>query len=314
MIRSISGKMKYILGIAIILMIAFLCCVGYMIFRPKNIPELKKIEVITSSVYEMKFGSFDGEKLIFWYDSKSSDAKLEKSQQLANKIINARGREVTDWSIDKITYPIYTVTISTIYPVDNYYGESIVWSNGYLMISSGKIYKCNLDFFDFIDAGANVFENQVELDADSFIGFRWFRSMHQAGAEWHPEYLKASPYDESVCDSGIVTEIMSEEEDSGFISVKLHITNNTDKSWDYNKYPFDEVIINGTAYTIPFDPVLSDTEGIHILSEKLGPGKDIKYSVRIARKGMLPSGEYRILIHGQIDGEDCFAAAKYVVE
>ena len=305
---------KMILGTAIVIVIAFLCCVLYLGFRAKRIPELEKIETISESFYDIYFASFDGEKFIFWYDSISSEETIKKSQQLLKDIASAKGREATDWSSDKVTYPVYSITINTIYPVDNYYGESVVWSNGYMILSSGKVYKCDFDFSDYLDAGVNVYDTQVEADADLFIGNRWFRSLQQAGFEWHPSYMKTSPYNESDMNSGVEAEVVSEEVDSGFISVRLHITNNTDKSWNYNKYPVCEVMLDGATYAVPFEPILSSSDGIYTLNESVSPGKDIKYSVMISREGMLPKGEYRLIIHGQIEGEDCYAVAKYVVD
>lgn len=120
-----------------------------------------------SAVYNFtaQFACFEGEKGKMW-TSDVTQNDVDEVLQLYRSIVKVRGREVKDWSSDKITYPIYSVKFNLREPSTS---KSFcgVWSNGYFITSAGKVYKCNYDFAKFETAGDTVFSySEVERDGE----------------------------------------------------------------------------------------------------------------------------------------------------
>lgn len=123
-----------------------------------------------SAVYNFtaQFACFEGEKGKMW-TSDVTQNDVDEVLQLYKSIVKVRGREVKDWSSDKITYPIYSVKFNLREPSTS---KSFcgVWSNGYFITSAGKVYECNYDFAKFETAGDTVFSySEVERDGDHWM-------------------------------------------------------------------------------------------------------------------------------------------------
>ncbi len=118
--------------------------------------------------FSAQFACFEGEKGKMWTSTNSKEHS-EKALELYRSLVKVRGKEVTDWSKDKITYPIYSVkfTLREASVSKSFCG---VWSNGYLITSVGKVYKCKCNFSGFEKAGDTVFPySEVDLDGDHWM-------------------------------------------------------------------------------------------------------------------------------------------------
>lgn len=164
-------KVLLVIGTALLTLILGIS--GVLIYRfsvLQRIPELKRVDELDVNYYDVSVSCYDGEK--YKYVSPNSRTKEESLALLdaVHKFASVKGRKVNDWTPDKITYPVYSVTISpVIFKSEEYVpGETVVWSNGYLFTASGDVYKCNPDFRSFTETDDNDFVREGEV-------FPWLR-------------------------------------------------------------------------------------------------------------------------------------------
>ena len=272
-------KVLLVIGAALLTLILGMS--GVLIYRfsvLQRIPELKRVDELDVNYYYVSVSCYDGEK--YKYVSPNSRTKEESLALLdaVHKFASVKGRKVNDWTPDKITYPVYSVTISpVIFKSEEYVpGETVVWSNGYLFTASGDVYKCNPDFRSFTETDDNDFVREADLGDVASV--RAFRPLYYAGSKWHKELLNPSK--------------ISSDDNALFVSMV--------------------VVLDGEWYYLYHDPSVDDD--IRTMSgydEILEGGSQISVQISLGSYGTLPPGDYMIVIHGSDSNGYCYACAEY---
>lgn len=104
------------------------------------------------------------------WNSEISKTGTDEVLDLYKSLVKVRGKEVTDWSTDKITYPIYSVKYNLRQGGGISKSFCGVWTNGYFITSAGKVYKLDYDFSKFEKAGDTLFPySEVERDGNHWM-------------------------------------------------------------------------------------------------------------------------------------------------
>ena len=314
--KKSDSKVLFFFGIIILTLLSALS--GFLIYRSvifQRIPELKRVDELEVDYYHVSVGCYDGEK--YKYVSPNSRTREESLTLLdgVHKFASIKGRKVDNWTPDKITYPVYSVTISpVIYKSEVYVpGETVVWSNGYLFTASGEVYKCNPDFNVFLETDDNDFVR--EADMESIASARAFRPLLYADSEWHKELLLPSSLSEEEHAGYVEAEITGISERGGFPLVTVQLTNTGEEDWSYEEnslFVSMVVIVDGDWYYLPHDPsVDDDIRTIMGYGEKLKAGDQATVQISLGYYGTLPSGDYLIVIHGLDNNGYRYACAEY---
>ena len=95
-------------AIVILILISGLLIYRFLMLRP--IPELKRIADLEVSHFEATFISFDGDKLTsISHHAKTLDVQFSDILKI-RRFCNLKGTKVTDWTPDKIKYPVCYLT------------------------------------------------------------------------------------------------------------------------------------------------------------------------------------------------------------
>ena len=299
--------------LALVLGISGLLICRFAVF--KRIPELQRVDELDVNYYEVSVSCFDGEN--YKYVSPNSRTKEESLALMdaVHKFTSVKGRKVDNWTTDKITYPVYAVTISpVIYKSEEYVpGETVVWSNGYLFTASGDVYKCNPDFRSFTETDDNDFVREADLGDVASV--RAFRPLYYAGSKWHKELLNPSGISKEDRAESVVAEVTEVSEWRGFPMVTVTLTNTGEEDWCYEDnalFVSMVVVLDGEWYYLYHDPSVDDD--IRTLSgydETLEGGAQETVQISLGFYGTLPPGDYMIVIHGQNSSGYCYACAEY---
>ena len=299
--------------LALVLGISGLLICRFAVF--KRIPELQRVDELDVNYYEVSVSCFDGEN--YKYVSPNSRTKEESLALMdaVHKFTSVKGRKVDNWTTDKITYPVYAVTISpVIYKSEEYVpGETVVWSNGCLFTPSGDVYKCNPDFKTFMKTDDNDFVREADLK--SIASARAFRPLLYAGSEWHKEFLLPSEISGEDHAESVEAEITEITERNGFPLVTVSLKNTGEEKWSYEDrslFVTMVVVVDGEWYYLSHDPsVDDDIRTMAGYGEILEPGAQETVQISLGFYGTLPPGDYMIVIHGQNSSGYCYACAEY---
>lgn len=314
---STGQKFKRVVKIAAAI---FLCVIAVMLagyFRYQRIPGLKRIDKLKVDKYEVFFSSYDG-KDFTWIAQHAKDKKeAEKFIKEIHNFNYTRGIKVNDWTEDKITYQIYSLTIRQVnFKGPNEYGETVVWTNGYLITSTGDVYKCNPDFSFFAEADEDDFEMNTE-DVE-IAGLRWIRPLEYVYDKWNKDLIRPSGNLPEERAEGVEAEVTEVSELNGLPYVTISLKNTGITKWNYEDYSlfvYLEAEVDGEYYSIPHDPVIDDDiRTVPGYSKSIAPGEETEIRVSLAFFGKLPSGEYRIVICGKTGAEYNFASAEYHID
>ena len=296
--------------IVVFLLIAVLLLAGVWAFSYfllyGQIPELRRLGNTDADYYEIDFSAFDGNSYEYVSKNGNSTGTGKKSLSAVRKITSIRGIKVSYWSEDNITYPIYSLKIT---PVDfagkkHSPGETIVWTNGYLITSSGDVYRCYPDFRPFMEAGENDYTYRGEDASLTYMSD--MRPLAMAGGKWNKEMLNPACHFEHTDASWIETDIKSVVRSGKTDKVTVSLKNTGDQVWDYNDQSIFaglEVLIDDEWYDVIHDPNIDlnyPSEGFKY-NRTLAPGEETEIELDLACYGMLPPGQYHIVIHGMME-------------
>ncbi|MBR3341303.1 MAG: hypothetical protein IKG30_06760 [Clostridiales bacterium] len=314
--KKTGKKIILVFGIAVLTLILGLS--GFLIFRfaeLQRIPELKRIDGLDVNYFDVSVTCYDGEN--YKYVSPNSRTKEESLALMdaVHKFASVKGRKVNNWTPDKITYPVYSVTISPVIFKSEAYvaGETVVWSNGYLFTASGDVYRCSPDFRSFLKTDDNDYVREADLEGIAYA--RAFRPLFYAGSKWHKEFL--NPFNTSSDDHAefVEAEITEISERNGFPLVTVLLTNTGEEMWCYEDrslFVTMVVVVDGEWYYLYHDPgVDDDIRTIPGYDEILEPGAQDTVQISLGFYGTLPPGDYMILIHGEDSSGYCYACAEY---
>ena len=286
----------------------------------QKISELERIAGIENARYDVRFSSFDGSKLKNITHSSFSYTKEETAMQKkeVQNFLSLKGKKVEDWTKDKITFPVYALTILPVTFTEGRYvpGETVVWSNGYLITTSGDVYKCNPDFKPFMkeDEGSHITEGEFK----SISSIKIFRPLAYAGKKWNKDLLRTASTDEKEILSGIEMTFdgMTGDDDYQFVNVTLK--NKSQNDWHYAIAGVAvrvEVKVDGQWYFINYAPNV-DITYVNVLDfkEVVRAGSENHLQLGIGHYGKLPPGEYRIVISGGSVEERRFVSAEFEIK
>ena len=307
-IKNNKKLIQAIVITAIILMAGF--AFGYLvIFRP--VPELQRLKGLEVNYYDICCYAYNGNTFSSVHKKFNSTDEYNKELPKMLRMMDTRCVRVYDWTPDDITYPIIALKITpVIFKSEKYeHGETFVWSNGYLITSSGDVYRSGLFFGSFLESDEDDYTNEAE-NVTEIADIRVFRPLFMANNMWNPDMLNPSglnDYSFSEDIEAVVTGITGEEDEK---IATVNLRNYGEKTWSYSDQSLFvrlEVNIGGQWYIIRHDPNVDDDIRTMIgYNQKLAPGEDVDVAFHLGWFGKLPPGNYRIVIWGN-DNKNAYA-------
>ena len=261
-----------------------------------TVPELASIVGFTKNYISAQVNCFDGKKMTAYYTRLRSDEDFEKLQKIIRQVTSRKGIKVNNFTADKITYPIYSLTVEPlVMGEDNEPGENVVWTNGYLLTDSGNVYKCDMDFTPIIEEERCFYTR--EIDRDNVKGLPEFRPLAMANRKWNTDYLLPVIFEYATVAPDVEAEVIDTYEENGARWVTLQFDNWGDKELHYAKTASIEIKVEGELYSIPRDPCLvSYTIGTMSFDNKAVEHSITTQDFCLGVYGDLPEGEYMISV------------------
>ncbi len=309
-----NRKAVYAAAVTAVILLAVIVIVRFVIYRP--VPELKGLAGLKVDRYDVACYAFDGEKFSFVnHKFKTLDeyrSELPKIIGLMDtRLVKAKG-----WTPDKITYPIYALEITpVIFKSEKYvHGETFVWSNGYLITSSGDVYRSNLFFSRYLNSDEDDYFRETDTITD-IADIRPFRPLFMANKEWNKDMLDISGIDNGEFAEDVEASFAGLDGEDDALTVTVHMINNGKYAWHYSDQSLFvrlEVNSGGNWYYIPHDPnVDDDIRTIRGCSKILDAGQETDVDFNLGYFGRLPPGYYRLIIWGEDHHGDKNAAAEF---
>ena len=314
--RKTTYRIKFEICLTVLLLI-FIVVFFWLFFQGYRIPELERLDKVEADRYSVYCASYDG-KEVKWVSQyvMTSDEGKELIEAI-HKFNLCRGVKVNNWTKDKITYPIYALTVRPEKfkgPLE--IGETVVWTNGYLITSSGDVYKCSPDFSPFLEADDNDYVSVTELNDISHT--RTFRPLTYANCQWNTDLLVPSGNTPDKRAPGVEAEVTEVGELSSLPFITISLKNTGDTKWNYEDYSLFialEVNVDGEYYYIFHDPTIDDDiRTIPGYSNVIEPSCEDTLEISLGFYGILPPGDYRIIIYGMTGEDYTFASADYFLE
>lgn len=228
-----------------------------------------------SSVLELYV--FDGES---GWQGRISDFKEETA--VLDTLMANNAKAVTDWTQEKITFPVYGVWIGT----EDGNGVLAAWSNGYLILRDGSVNLFDCDF----DAIEKEYKWGHKQEIPSLSEMPCGRYLVQNGDSWLTEFMKEVP--EPSSPEGVSMEIT--DISGGKITVEF--INSGDEEWVFGEYYSLEILAGGRWYAVPALP--TENWSFTDIGNILEAGKAREKTYNLSMYGDLPPGTYRIAANG----------------
>ena len=202
---------------------------------------------------------------------------------ILDRLSSVKAVPVTDWTPDKVKLPVYGIEIGTADGT----GILAAWSNGYLILRDGSVYKFDFDF----SALKNDYAWELGFrEIDSLSAMPCGRLLSEGPNGWIAEHL--SPTDTLTPPEGISMVLTEQAADA--LTVKL--TNSSNTEWCYGEYFSLQVLLDGVWFGVP---VLDDLNyGFIDIGILLPAGKSQEKSYSLSMYGDLPAGTYRLVVEG----------------
>lgn len=260
---------------------------------PHAIPVLTSMKNLSDDTFQISFAYFDGESGAKW-DSVNAQQGEDTARKLIRGLSKNKGRKIDmeNLSSDKITYPVYALCFRSV----DEKAISVVWTNGYLIVDEETIYACEINFTGFVEACDTVFP---AIKLESIRGETLFRKLASTGGfgiPWDTRFLKPVELTEDV-----FTDIPAEVRNSDMLEndFSVLIRNDRDEQILYSDLAYLQVCIDGVWYEVPQHPEL----GTGHFSERpicaIESGENCLADYRLPEYGVLPYGEYRLVIQVQ---------------
>lgn len=216
---------------------------------------------------------YDGNKTTSWYSADTATA-----QDVLDRLDQVKVAEAIDWSIDKITLPIYGLYIAKT----DGYGLFAAWSNGYWITQDGMVYKYKFDFSNLTTEYS--WTNERAYNGITYFPNAWFLTHDYSG--WYSTLL--TPAGTIYPPAGITMTLESQSIDS--ITIKL--TNETDEPWMFGEHFSIQVLLGDLWYEIPTTPGHWAFNDIGLI---LNAGAEQTKTYGLLMYGNLPAGLYRLV-------------------
>ena len=216
------------------------------------------------------------------YDGKSTQQLMMFDNTVSNQLLSGISSEnaspVEDISDDEITLPVYGIAISDKKGCP----LSALWTNGYLIMQDGNIYKFNHDFSHIKDKytweSTKEYENKIYLLCSDILA--------RGDNGWLSEHLNRS--ENIPAQDGLSYEITGFENNT----LKTRLTNNNDTAFIYGEHYSLQVQLEGIWYDVP---ARSDNNYcFNDIAYELSGNSSAELTHSLEMFGQLPHGRYRI--------------------
>ncbi|MDO4421213.1 MAG: hypothetical protein Q4C15_04110 [Eubacteriales bacterium] len=279
------------------------------------IPELVKMEgYLEKERFDVSLFVQEEDILTRYDEWVASREAYEELQNIMRKVLSGKGTKVKDFNRDKITYPIIGMVVSPEeFNVINEPGESIVWTNGYLITDSGGVYKCDLDF-DLITENNELFKSR-EYEFEFTYASGVFRNLAMAYDKWDESLMRTVQPEMMKAPNNVKAKVVREYENEKGKCVTVEFDNYSDKDWKFSSSGYLAIEINDAYYSIPNDPCF-DGYTIGTLSYNCSV---IRHEITsedyfLVPYGDLPPADYILLIPAQAGSDTLFVQAEYTVK
>lgn len=281
----------------------------------QEIPELVKMEGFLEKKNFDAYLFYQEEDKMTRYCSNITDKETYKEmQKTMRKVVSCKGTKATDFTADKITYPVISLIVSPKeFGEENEPGESVVWTNGYLITEGGDVYKCDMDFDPIIKESLNFRKDKYDRELTAATGA--FRNLAMANGEWNKDLLKPTTPEMLKTADNVKAKAVREFEDERGKWVTIEFDNYSDKDWKFSHSHFLSIEIEGAYYSIPSDPVF-DTYAIGTMSYQYAALKHdtTTQDYRLNVYGEIPPGDYTLLVPAESGSDRCYVMVEYSVK
>ena len=321
-IKSIYIKNKKLITCtATAVLVTVLLIMIFVIFRVtgyREILELARIEEIDADWFVVEVVSYDSKTMDWIAHRASSRKKIKKDTEHVYELAETRGKRTRHWDKDMIEYPVYAITI-TPREADRGYdeiGETFVWTDGYLITSTGNVYICDLDIEYFLKADEDDFHRSAEVDRISDMSC--FRALSYAAHGWNTDTLPESLVTDDKMADSIDATLTGIDEIDDFTYVRIRLINNSDSDWHYcdsSIFVRIEVKVDGVWYFFHKDPGIDlSYTTFPTYTAVVGKRCEEEVQFNLGMYGDLPEGDYRVVIGGK-DGEKYdYACADFCIK
>ena len=202
----------------------------------------------------------------------------QANQQLIDQLSAVKATPAPDWTLDRITMPIYGIDIGT------YSGFDLlaVWSNGYWIDQNGAAYRFRFNF-------AQLAKDAMWSDPLPFSGITGFpcaRWLVQDQAGWRAQWM--TPAATPAPPAGLTVTLQSWDADN----VAMTVINNSGEDWYYGADFALQVKLDDVWYDMP--PVPGNW-GVPAILYCLMAGATTTLAYSLSMYGTLPAGDYRLV-------------------
>lgn len=256
--------------IIVLVCIAVLCVILFCACKQGN--DLFNAASPTTSALHFTC-SGDGSGFSAWlYDA-------AKEQQIISDLSRAKATPANNWTPELVTQPIYGISIGGF----NTFGVTAAWSNGYLILQDGSVYKFDYDFSKLKDA-----YEWEDVTESAYYPNQYYLARNEG--QWYAKFLtpaesKPAPED--------ITLSISAVEDGRIIAL---LTNASSEEWVYGESFSLDVLLDGVWYSVPTEP--SVNWGFIDLAYILPAGEARTEHYNLGMFGDLPAGTYRLVVEG----------------
>ena len=291
------AKSTVLVTVLLITLIAVLKITGY-----GKIPELEQLDEIDADWYEVETVRYDS-KTMEWIAHRGWSKEIVKADtEHVYKLMQSKGRKALYWNKNKITYPMYAVTITPRKFKSDYdgCGETFVLSDGYLITPLGNVYRCDLDMDYFLEADEHDFHRVAEVE--NIRDMSCFRPLSYADHKWNSDMLTPSYVTADMTAERIEAALIQLDDNEGSLIATIRLVNNGDTDWhfcDSSIFVRVEVKVDGKWYYFHKDPGLDLYYATFpTYNAVVGKGSEREVEFNLGMYGTLPKGDYRIVIGG----------------
>jgi len=312
---KINKKIISAIIITAIVLLTVFVIVRYAVLRP--VPELQRLKGLEVNRYDVACYAYDGDKYSYVIKKFKSADEYKRELLKITGLMDTRLVKVNDWTPDKITYPVYALEITpVIFKSEKYeHGETFVWSNGYLLTSSGDVYRSGLFFKRYLNNDEDDYFRETDT-ITNIADIRPFRPLFMANKEWNKDMLRVSILDDSEFAENIEAAVTGFDGEEDALIATVRIINNGEYAWNYSDQSLFarlEVNIDGQWYSIFHDPSVDDDIRTMLgYNQRLDAGQETDVVFHLGFFGKLPPGRYRIVIWGQYKSRQANASAEFL--
>lgn len=222
------------------------------------------------------FYTYDGETVTQRYLFETAE-----SANLLNRLSVVPATELTDWSSDELSLPVYGIEIGG----KDGFTVQAAWSNGTWIAQDGTAYALDFNFDSLVDS----YNWSDETTWNTTTILPCARFLAQAVDGWQSAWL--TPSATLVAPEGITAELVENDADS----VTLALTNHGDTDWMYGEGFSLQVLLDGIWYNVP---ELPGNWAVFAIGYSLPAGETTEKTCALDFYGDLPQGTYRIETEG----------------